>query len=242
MRTLNLFEQTLVIFEEHHQDILNEIAHPGGTQHWRPLRQRSFDAFICIDATRSLQMAHSGHGRGSAGQTTTPQPPPPARFMWRSVPISLWLAKRHRGDRLPFIGPSPGPGIVRRTGHSSFAHSLASMPYRSISWSSRYRPRRPDLPHSILSTSSLARRLRKMMAPSRWHVRGNMETRLAGHGSTRAGKNRSVHPPMILKQELVYRYKQQDRFAKRTTEVPPTGRSPVQPGVFQVTSTDGNIA
>jgi hypothetical protein len=36
VRTLELFEQTLAIFEEHHQNIVNEIAYPVETQHWRP--------------------------------------------------------------------------------------------------------------------------------------------------------------------------------------------------------------
>ena len=35
-QTLSLFEQTLAIFEEHYQAILNEIANPDETQHWRP--------------------------------------------------------------------------------------------------------------------------------------------------------------------------------------------------------------
>jgi hypothetical protein len=29
-RTLDLFEQTLAIFEDHYRDILNETAEPGG--------------------------------------------------------------------------------------------------------------------------------------------------------------------------------------------------------------------
>jgi hypothetical protein len=36
VRTLELFEQTLAIFEEHHQSIVNEIADPVETQHWCP--------------------------------------------------------------------------------------------------------------------------------------------------------------------------------------------------------------
>jgi len=35
-RTLDLFEQTLAIFEEHYQAILNEIANHDETQHWQP--------------------------------------------------------------------------------------------------------------------------------------------------------------------------------------------------------------
>jgi hypothetical protein len=34
MRTLELFEQVLAIFEEHYQSILDEIGNPGETQRW----------------------------------------------------------------------------------------------------------------------------------------------------------------------------------------------------------------
>jgi hypothetical protein len=34
LRTLDLFERTLAIFEDHYLDILKEIAEPGETQRW----------------------------------------------------------------------------------------------------------------------------------------------------------------------------------------------------------------
>ena len=33
-RTLDLFEQTLAIFEDHYREILTEITQPGGAQRW----------------------------------------------------------------------------------------------------------------------------------------------------------------------------------------------------------------
>jgi hypothetical protein len=35
VRTLELFERTLALFEEHHREILDEIANPGKIEHWR---------------------------------------------------------------------------------------------------------------------------------------------------------------------------------------------------------------
>jgi hypothetical protein len=34
VRTLDLFEQTLAIFEDHYREILTEITQPGGAQRW----------------------------------------------------------------------------------------------------------------------------------------------------------------------------------------------------------------
>jgi hypothetical protein len=40
--TLELFEQTLAIFEDHYREILNEIAEPGETQRWWRPPERGF--------------------------------------------------------------------------------------------------------------------------------------------------------------------------------------------------------
>jgi hypothetical protein len=42
MRTLDLFERTLAIFEDHYLDILNEIDESGETQRWWRRPQRGF--------------------------------------------------------------------------------------------------------------------------------------------------------------------------------------------------------
>jgi hypothetical protein len=42
VRTLDLFERTLAIFEDHYLGILNEIAEPGETQRWWRPPQRGF--------------------------------------------------------------------------------------------------------------------------------------------------------------------------------------------------------
>ena len=60
VRTLDLFEQTLAIFEDHYQEILTEITQPVELNFAGRRRNMTFDAVICGDAA-SLEMALPGH-------------------------------------------------------------------------------------------------------------------------------------------------------------------------------------